>query len=197
MESSSPYDPNVLTEIIFSLNKLNKDDQARTLQAVATFLNLSLQGNYGSTGVVAHSSAVASHSSSKSTFSEDRAISPKEFMREKAPQTDVERVTCLAYYLTHYRETPHFKTLDVSALNTEAAQPKFSNAAMAIENAARGGLLVQAAKGTKQISSIGEIYVQHLPDREAAKSGTKGIRPKRKPRKTPAKTTAKKPMSTK
>lgn len=193
MESDTPNDLSVLTEIIASLKKLSKDDQSRTLQAVATFLNLSLQVNHGSAGVVAHSSSVVSHSSKGPTFSEDRAVSPKEFMREKAPLTDVEKVTCLAYYLTHYRDTPHFKTLDISTLNTEAAQPKFSNAAMAMENAARVGLLVQAAKGSKQISAVGELYVQHLPDRDAAKSGTKGIRLKRKPRKLPVK----KSMSTK
>lgn len=193
MESDSPNDLNVLTEIIASLKKLSKDDQTRTLQAVATFLNLSLQANHGSTGAVIHSSAAISRSSNKPTFSEDRTVSPKEFMRDKAPQTDVEKVTCLAYYLTHYRETPHFKTLDISTLNTEAAQTKFSNAAMALENAAKAGLLVQAAKGSKQISSAGELYVQHLPDRDAAKSGTQGMRPKRKLRKTQVK----KPLSTK
>lgn len=54
---------------------------------------------------------------------------PKEFMVQKRPRTDIERVACLGFYLTHYRDTPHFKTLDISKLNTEAAQPKFTNAA--------------------------------------------------------------------
>ena len=35
-------------------------------------------------------------------------MSPKDFLMEKAPNTDVERIACLAYYLTHYRSTPHF-----------------------------------------------------------------------------------------
>ncbi|HUW25277.1 MAG TPA: hypothetical protein VMW07_01990 [Gallionella sp.] len=187
MEPNSPNDPNVLTEIITSLNKLSKEDQKRTLQAVATFLNLPLQESHGTHVAPTHSSAAVSHSTNRTTFSEDRTISPKDFMREKAPLTDVERATCLAYYLTHYRDTPHFKTLDISTLNTEAAQPKFSNASIAVDNASKAGLLVQAVKGSKQISSAGELYVQHLPDREAAKSGIQGIRPKRKPRKTASK----------
>lgn len=183
METATPNDLNALNEIIASLKKLSKDDQKRTLQTVATFLDLSPHENHSSAGVVAHPSSVVKHSFSRPTFSEDRTMSPKEFMHEKAPKTDVEKVTCLAYYLTHYMNTPHFKTLDISTLNTDAAQPKFSNATVAFENASKAGLLVQATKGYKQISAAGELYVQHLPDRDAAKSGTQGIRQKRKPRK--------------
>jgi hypothetical protein len=103
------------------------------------------------------------------SFSEDRTLSAKEFILEKKPVTDSERVACLAYYLTHYQATPHFKTLDISKLNTDAAQIKFSNAAQAVENATKAGLLVQATKGQKQLSANGEIYVQALPDRVAAR----------------------------
>ena len=88
-------------------------------------------------------------------------------------------MTCLAYYLTHYRDTPHFKTVDISALNTEGAQPKFSNASVAIDNATRDGYLVTATKGTKQISSAGEKYVELLPDREAAREAMRTFRTRR------------------
>lgn len=182
MENESANDLDVLTEIIASLKRLSREDQRRTLQAVATFLNLTLQTAPSHTAGT-HSPPVTTPSPSKSTFSEDRSVSVKEFIREKSPKTDIERAICLAYYLAHYRATPHFKTLDISALNTEAAQPKFSSASVAVENAARAGLLVQAVKGNKQISSAGEVYVQHLPDRDAAKLGMQSIRPKRKPRK--------------
>lgn len=107
-------------------------------------------------------------------------MSPKEFMLEKAPRTDVERVACLAYYLTHYRDQPHFKTLDLSKLNTEAAQPKFSNAANASNNAVKMGYLVPSTKGQRQLGAAGERFVQALPDRTAAKEAMTSMRPKRR-----------------
>jgi hypothetical protein len=109
-------------------------------------------------------------------FSERTERSPKEFLFQKQPQTDVERIACLAYYLTHYRDTPHFKTIDISKLNTEAAQVKFSNTAYAVVNAVNTGLLVPAGKGFKQLSHMGERYVEALPDRAAAKEVLTSVR---------------------
>lgn len=85
--------------------------------------------------------------------------------------------------LTHYRDSPHFKTLDISKLNTEAAQPKFSNAAVAVDNAMKTGYLVAATKGNKQLSAPGEQFVLKLPDRDAAKLAMASARPRRKARK--------------
>jgi hypothetical protein len=116
------------------------------------------------------------------TFSEDRTLSAKEFMLQKKPQQDIERIVCLAYYLTHYRDTATFKTIDLSSLNTEAAQMKFSNAAKAVDNATQAGLLIPAARGAKQLSAGGELYVQALPDREAARAAMAQFRQRRKKR---------------
>jgi hypothetical protein len=107
-------------------------------------------------------------------------MSPKDFMVEKQPRTDVERLACLAFYLTRYRDQPHFKTLDLSKLNTEAAQPKFSNAANSVNNAVKQGYLVPSTKGNRQLSAAGEQFVQALPDREAAKNAMASLRPRRR-----------------
>jgi len=78
-------------------------------------------------------------------------------------------MVCLAYYLTHFRDLPHFKTNDLTILNTEAAQRKFSNPTFATQNAMRDGFFVPATKGGhRQLSAMGERYVQALPDRAAA-----------------------------
>lgn len=105
-------------------------------------------------------------------------MSPKDFLLEKSPKTDVERIACLAYYLTHYRSTPHFKTLDISTMNTEAAQPKFSNTAYSTANAVKLGYIVPSTKGARQLSALGERFVQALPDRDAAKEVLLSLRRK-------------------
>lgn len=113
-------------------------------------------------------------------FSKDRSLTPKEFLREKRPETDVEKVACLAYYLTYYNNTPHFKTIDISKLNTEAAQRKFSNATKAVTNATQYGYLATIGKGKKQLSADGEMYVLALPDKDEARKAMRRIRPRKK-----------------
>lgn len=181
MEENSKTDLEALTTIVTALKALDFETQKRTLQAVATFLGVNVN-EYKETQI--HSN----NSSRVVSFSENRDMSAKEFLREKSPKTDIERVVCLAYYLTHYKDTPHFKTLDLSNLNTEAAQPKFSNAAFSVVNATNAGLLVPAVKGSKQLSAAGELFVQALPDRDAAKASIENMRTKRKVKKKPSKT---------
>ena len=103
-------------------------------------------------------------------FSSSEELTPKEFLLRKQPNTNVERVACLAYYLAHHRDIHQFKTIDISKLNTEAAQTKLSNAYYAISDAVRAGYLAAATKGMKQLSAQGEQYVNALPDRDAAKA---------------------------
>jgi len=173
----------VFTTIVTALKGLEQEAQKRTLQAVITFLNIPFSSQASSTRST-DNAGIPKHESS---FSQDRDMSPKEFLREKLPKTDVERVACLAYYLTHYRNLQFFKTLDLSALNTEAAQPKFSNAAVAVNNAMRSGFIVQAAKGSNQLSAAGEVFVQALPDREAAKANLSNMRVRKRNKKTSGK----------
>lgn len=178
-------DFDAFSRIVQAMRSVDPERRARLYRAVAVFLGMEAHESVSRVGgVVSASSSYGSSVTATPTFSEDRTISPKEFLREKKPITDVERVVCLAYYLTHYRETPHFKTVDLSKLNTEAAQIKLSNAAQAVDNAAKGGLLVPASKGNKQLSDLGEQYVQALPDRAAAREAIAHGRPKRRPKRT-------------
>jgi hypothetical protein len=163
-------DATVLSEVISALSRLSPESRQRLIETISTFFNAKLP--YSPLSAVQPSSC----GSFPSTFSDTKPISAKQFILQTEPRTDVERVACLAFYLTHYADTPHFKTLDLSRLNTEAAQPKFSNAAVSVENATKMGYLVPAIKGHKQLSAAGERFVQALPDRELAKAAMNSIR---------------------
>lgn len=101
------------------------------------------------------------------------SLTPKQFMAQKQPKSDIERITCLAYYLTHFKNTPQFKTVDLTHLNTDAAQPKLSNASFAARNAVTNQYLAPAGGGKKQIAPRGEAVVKALPDRTAVAAALK------------------------
>ena len=109
-------------------------------------------------------------------------ISPKEFLAQKQPKTDVERIACLGYYLTHYRRQSTFKTNDLTGLNKEAAQPRLSNPSASSRNAVTLEYFTLAGGGKKQITTKGETLVKNLPDRDAARDALKAFRRKRKTR---------------
>ena len=167
----------IFNEVISKLMPLSEDGRIKLLQTVATFLGI--DASHFQTSSAASGGQQARIPSSPSTFSEKKDISPKEFLLLKQPRNDVERVACLAYYLTHYRNTPEFKTLDISKLNTEAAQPKFSNASVPVDNARQKAFLVSTTRGNKQLGALGERFVQALPDREAAKNVMQNLRVRR------------------
>ena len=120
-------------------------------------------------------------------FNTQEPPTPKDFLLEKRPTTNMDRVACLAYYLGHYRDMPHFKTTDISKLNTEAAQIKFTNTSYAVRDAAKSGYLAAVTKDTKQLTAAGEKFVEALPDRATAQDAMKGARPKRVRKKTASK----------
>jgi hypothetical protein len=171
-----------LTSVMEALRPITNDEaRARILKAAASFFRVPL-GPSSLPHSTMDSPSPRIQGPTPTAFSSERTVSPKDFIRDKQPKTDVERVACLAYYLTHYRETPHFKTIDISKLNTEAAQPKLSNAAMAVDNATKTHYLVPAAKGNKQISASGEFFVQALPNRDLARSEMQKFRPRKRRR---------------
>jgi len=98
-------------------------------------------------------------------------MTPKAFLAAKRPNSDVEQVACLAFYLTHARNQPQFKTLDITKLNTEAAGGPFGNPARSVNNATYGSRFLAPAGGAKkQITALGEQVVTALPDRAAVKT---------------------------
>lgn len=163
-------------QIVSALGKLGQDSRRHVWQTVGHFFHIGA----GPTRGVPTSTPELSPLNETPHFTEDRQPSPKQFLLEKRPRTDVDRIAVLAYYLTHYRGQSEFKTIDLSSLNTEAAQIKFSNAAQSVDNATKAGLLAQANKGAKQLSALGEVYVSQLPDHDKARESLREHRPYRK-----------------
>jgi hypothetical protein len=97
-------------------------------------------------------------------------LTPKAFLVLKRPATDVERVSCLAWFLTNERNVPAFKTKVLTDLNREAAQFKLSNPSATARNAVNDGYLAAAGGGQKQITARGEALVEALPDRDKVKA---------------------------
>lgn len=92
---------------------------------------------------------------------------PKQFVASKRPATDVEKIACLAFYLTHNESIETFKHADLMRVATAAALD-ISNLPRAIDNATRQSkFLAKAGEGTKQITTLGEVVVNSLPDRTA------------------------------
>ena len=175
-----------LSTVVEALKGLDDYARQRILRAVATFYDIqpSLRAaehvaTFDNRGHL-HAEKTSDAPVREPSFSGHQDLSPKQFLEEKRARSDIERVACLAYYLAHFRDTPHFKTIDISKLNTEAAQFKFSNTAVAVNNANLRGLIASAGKGAKQISALGERFVAALPDRDATKKVLEQMRFRRR-----------------
>ena len=160
-------------KIIDTMLEFDVETRGRILRTVSTFFGIDANVSESEGQDTNTQSAVPA-------FSGREDLTPKDFLFQKKPKTDVERVACLAYYLTHFRSIAHFKTTDISKLNTEAAQIKFSNASNAVNNATQSGFLVPAAQGSKQISAPGERFVDMLPAHPAARKIMSEMRPRRR-----------------
>lgn len=172
-----------LKRIIDCLRPQDEDAKIRLLKSAITFLHL--EGAFGGGNVIPYQIEPSStrEPDTGQGFSMRTEMSPKQFLMEKQPSNDIERVACLAYFLAHFRNMPEFKTLDISKLNTESAQPKFSNASVPVDNATRRGFLVATSSGNKQLGAIGEQFVQALPDRDAAKTVLERVRMRKRKKK--------------
>lgn len=97
-------------------------------------------------------------------------LDAKGFLAAKNPRSDVERVTCLAYFITHGRGVRHFKTRELTSLNVDAAGARFSNISQAAKDAVKVDYLASVGReGKRQITAFGEAVVEALPDRVKVK----------------------------
>ncbi len=146
------------------LQRLVPDEQARVLSWVEEKLGLRAEPRLGS------DIGAAGVANGTGPMSGSLQVSAKRFLADKKPSTDVERMACLAFFQTHMKSRPKFKTRELTELNKEAAQPPLSNPAFAVVNATNAKYLAPAGGGYKQITVRGETLVEALPDREKVKA---------------------------
>jgi hypothetical protein len=131
--------------------------------------NRSSGGSAGGAG--ASGSELSASGSGGSGQGQLAGVSIKRFISQKRPVNMYQRVACLAYFLSHHQATPRFKTRDITQANTDAAQPKLTNASVAVMHATGTYHFLSAAgRGHKQISALGEAVVEALPNQENVKA---------------------------
>jgi hypothetical protein len=150
-------------------------DRPVTEDIATQIINLVMTGNTGSRppggAADAGGTGTASGGSTAPGQGKLTGVTIKQFIAQKRPANMYQRVACLAYFLTHHQETPHFKTRDLTKANTDAAQPKLTNPSVAVMHATGTYHLLSAAgSGQKQISALGEAVVEALPDQEKVKA---------------------------
>lgn len=168
-----------LGTVLKALGELKDNQQKWVLQTASSRLGISgVLGPSSPTGAEVGEGQVDS-----GTGDGTSRMTAKQFMKGKHPKTDVQRVACLAYYLTYVKKQKLFKTRNLTNLNTEAACPSLGNPSQAVDNATKQSrYLAQAGKGNKQITALGEDVVKALPDQEAVKTLDAQQRPKRRKR---------------
>jgi len=187
MAKMSTYQKEIeaLATVLDALADLEKDQREFVMRSAMDRLGLPpMRGRSGADGEQDDDNNGGKNGREAPASGDLQGITPKKFIDQKKPTTDVERIACLAYYLSHARKQLHFKTVDITQLNTDAAQPKFVNPSYSVRNATtQNRFLAPASKGQKQISSLGEKVVMALPVRDAVKRAIEDARARRRGRK--------------
>ena len=166
MAKETLKDVEALGTVLAALKDLDKNQQKWVLSSAIANLGLQEVGLPTPTQLKANLGSIPPSALQNNLIS----VSPKEFLHIKNPKSDVQRIACLAFYLTHVRDLSHFKTNDLTMLNVEAAAPRLSNPSVAVNNATiQSTYLAPAGSGSKQITALGEEVVNALPDQEAVK----------------------------
>lgn len=151
-----------------------------------TILNLVMTGTLPAAGVpsVPSGMGAASPAGIGGAAVNPSALNPKQFIAQKKPKTQYERIACIGYYLTHVRNMAQFVTEDITALNTEAAQAPILNPSQIVRDTAQKyRYLTGAGDRNKQITALGEAVVEALPNREAVTAAIAENRPAKKRKK--------------
>jgi len=153
--------------IVKELQKLEEQDR----QGVISFAldQLGMKSIQGSTVPLGGAGQSATPGNSSTGINNSMA----DFVKNKKPQNEYQRVAVIAYYLEHKDRKKEFKNIEMSKANTEnARQPKISNITDVVSKARdRYKFLTKGmGKATHQLSTHGADIVEALPDEAKVKT---------------------------
>lgn len=91
-----------------------------------------------------------------------------DYVREKGPKNEYQRVAVLAHYLEKNRNMESVTARDVVDANTEARQPRFSNISTTMNRSSGVYKYINSlSRGVYQLSATGLDLVNALPDQSA------------------------------
>ncbi|WP_462252724.1 hypothetical protein [Ferruginibacter sp.] len=114
----------------------------------------------------------------------------KDFLVQKKPHDNAEKIACIVYFLEKVQGLDGVKNMDIIQGNKDGRQPSFSNASVFINHAiSRQHFLTSIGGSKKALSAKGEAIVNALPEREAV---SKALAEHASKKKTAKKSTKKK-----
>jgi hypothetical protein len=194
--ASGKADPTVaLVSVVKALEPLKDDDRRWVLQAAATKWSLTtvatspaLPQQIGNIGISAPAAGMPSVDVQTALSSRN----VRSFVRMKQPSSDVQRVACLVYFLTHTTGQQGFSAKEIGDAHTDSGASKI-NISRAVDNATRRSKYLSVRDGRqKQLTKLGEDVVAALRDQSkvaelesaartrGAKRGAKKARRKKK-----------------
>ena len=174
MQATKPDPTAALVVVVKALEPLADADRQWVLQSAASRWSVIIQGPAASSGglssnAIGGSSQVLGGASSADVESAIAKRDVRAFVRLKRPNTDVQRVACLGYFLVRTTGNHGFSSKDVSKAHTDSGGSKI-NLPRALDNATRQKkYLSNRGPREKQLTTLGEDIVVALPEQQAVK----------------------------
>lgn len=175
MQAKQQDPTSALVTVVKALESLADADRQWVLQSAANRWNVVVHGGGGGQDgrTLRPAGGLAPMGGGALSADGDSAIAKKDaraFVRIKRPETDVQRVACLGYFLTQTTGKPGFSSKDVSKAHTDSGGSSI-NMTRALDNATRKAkYLSNRGPREKQLTTLGEDVVVALPDQAAVKN---------------------------
>jgi hypothetical protein len=171
---ATKQDPTAALVVVVKALEPLPDADRQWVQSAASRWSIIVQGPAANSGVLSSNASGGSgqtHGGASSTDIES-AIAKKDvraFIRLKRPNTDVQRVACLGYFLVRTTGNHGSSSKDVSKAHTDSGGSKI-NMTRALDNATRQAkYLSNRGPREKQLTTLGEDIVVALPQQQALK----------------------------